>query len=103
MITLELFKKTLTNLQEFEKDIEAVDKALKKLSPDFGGFNMYEPQRSILSLLEEWTNDNCCWIEYFIYGLDWGKKWKVGTIMGNGEDIKLQTIEDLYKLLTENK
>ena len=40
------------------------------------------------------------WIDYFCFELDFGKKWKEGTITEkNGTDIILKTAEDLYNLL----
>lgn len=40
------------------------------------------------------------WISYFCFELDYGEKWKVGTIKDeNGNDIVLQTAENLYELL----
>lgn len=40
------------------------------------------------------------WIDYFCNELGYGKKWKPGTAKGNnGEDIKLETPEDLYDFL----
>lgn len=39
-------------------------------------------------------------IDYFIFELDFGSKWKSGTIKGNdGLDIKLSTAEELYDYL----
>lgn len=41
------------------------------------------------------------WISYFCFELDFGKKWKEGTIFDeNHNEIVLQTTEDLYELLT---
>lgn len=43
------------------------------------------------------------WISYFCYELNFGKKWKEGTVKDrDGADIKLQTAEDLYTLLVSN-
>ena len=40
------------------------------------------------------------WIDYFCFELDFGKKWKEGTITEkDGTDIKLETPEDLYNYL----
>jgi len=39
-------------------------------------------------------------LDYFIYDLDFGNNWKTGDITDtNGNDIKLQTNEDLYDYL----
>lgn len=40
------------------------------------------------------------WISYFCFELDYGEKWKAGTIKDeNDNDIVLQTAENLYELL----
>jgi len=56
-------------------------------------------------LLKVWSlilGDKSDWISYFCWELDFGKKWKPGTIEDeNGKDIKLQTVEDLWVILSE--
>jgi len=55
-----------------------------------------------LDLLKTVMNDKFGYIEYFIYELDFGQKWKNGMCIDEkGNDIKLQTGEDLYNLLME--
>ena len=45
-------------------------------------------------------DSNLSWIEYFVYDLDFGTKYEDGMIKdGDGNIIKLATIEDLYNLL----
>lgn len=57
----------------------------------------------IIFLLEHIFCDKSHWISYFIYDLDCGKGWKPGTIIDSfGNDIKLKTVQDLWKLLQEN-
>lgn len=42
------------------------------------------------------------WISYFCFELDFGKKYKDGSIKDEfGKDITLATFDDLYTLLTE--
>lgn len=57
-----------------------------------------------IKLLEERMNDDYQWIDYWLWELDFGDTWeKYKIIDKNGEDIKLQTIEDLYNLLIKEK
>jgi len=45
-------------------------------------------------------NNSSNMLDYFIYDLDFGNNWKTGDITDtNGNDIKLQTNEDLYDYL----
>lgn len=66
-------------------------------------YNKYETE--MIKLLELSMNADKCndWIQYYIYELDFGDSWEPGYIVDeNGEDIKLQTPEDLYNLLVED-
>lgn len=46
-------------------------------------------------------NDKGSWISYWFYELERGTKWHDGCVEIGGEDVKLQTIDDLYNLLVE--
>ena len=57
-----------------------------------------------LKLLKTIMEDESDWISYFAYDLEWGKEYHSGDITDeNGNNISLQTAEDLYDLLTEGK
>ena len=44
------------------------------------------------------------WIPFWLYELDCGKDWEPGSVEDdNGNEIKLQTIQDLWNVLTEKK
>ena len=43
------------------------------------------------------------WIEYYMWELDFGKKWKKGYITIRDKDVPLQNAGDLWNLLIENK
>jgi len=102
MISYDKFNHYMTKLQEFEDIENDIDKALNRLSPDFGGFFLGEIKNEYLSMLKELTHDKYNDIAYFIYDLEYGSKWKVGTITTkDGKDIKLSTIKDLYDYLKE--
>lgn len=42
-------------------------------------------------------------IDYWIYELDFGKKWKPGCVTDNGEEVELWSISDLYDALVKQK
>jgi len=55
-------------------------------------------------LLKELFNDiEDEWIEYWMFDLDFGEKWRPGMVEIKGQDVKLQTIEDLYTILNGAK
>lgn len=102
MITKEKFVAIIKEIESLEKDIEDIHIALKKLDPDFNGFYLTRLLTLILDILESTLNDDDSWIEYFVYELNFGKKWKEGTITQNGKGIKIQTAENLYDFLMMN-
>lgn len=55
-----------------------------------------------LSILSKMYDDTGEWIDYYAWEIDFGRKWTPGMIKDqNGEDIPLQTAEDLYDLITD--
>lgn len=56
----------------------------------------------LVTLLATIFNDKPDWIGYYIYELDFGKKWKKEMVIIDKKDIKLKTHSDLYNLLTSN-
>jgi hypothetical protein len=98
------FVACLLELKSIIDDTEQVHKAMKKLSPDFGGFYNERAETLVFNVLQDIFNDKeNDWIGYFIYELEWGKKYRKGMIKsGKNEIIKLASLDDLYKLITEN-
>ena len=78
-----------------------VDRAFKKLDRDFMGFSLTQHGAIIDSLLKLAMEDECDWIGYYMYELDWGNKYKRGSVKENNKNIPLKTIEDLYNMLTK--
>lgn len=39
------------------------------------------------------------WIDYWIWELDWGRRWAPGTVLDHGIDAPLATSEQLYNFL----
>lgn len=56
-----------------------------------------------VNLLKYLFSDDNDWIGYYVYELDWGKKYHPGCVIDkDGTDIILKTSEDLYEFLLEN-
>ena len=100
----EAFLKVMKEYKQLIDDIDNVHNAMKKLDPDFGGFCISRLENFCSKLIKHSFDDKFDWISYYMYDLEWGKKYKKGTIIGdNGKIIPLKTLEDLYNLLTESK
>ena len=109
MITKEKFFEILDYIQEtndFENNLREVFKNSKRETDfmDAAIFTDFRMMDYVFDLLEDEFNDSDHWISYWIYELDFGKSWSPGTVIDEDKkDIKLQTKEDLYDFLMENK
>ena len=100
MICLAKFKQILEHLEDKDRKIDAFsevfgtsEKVLDLLDHD-----------EVVELLEEVFDDQEEMIPYWIWELNYGHDWKPGYVTDvNGNDIKLETAEDLYNYLTSGK
>ena len=106
VLEFKVFKEIMEQLQKYDELSEQVDKISQELCKDFPPLNIFGlaeiPITNVIKLLKFIFNDEGNWsnIDYFIYELEYGKKYKKGCYTDeNGEEIKLGTIEDLYNLL----
>jgi hypothetical protein len=57
---------------------------------------------ALIDILEDVTNDNAGWIEYFLWELDFGKEnWRLKIYDKDKKEIPLSSIDDLWNLLNE--
>lgn len=68
---------------------------------DFINSPVMEIESEITKYLKAQFNDTDDWISYWIWELDFGKKWKPGTVTFEGIDVPLGTADDLWNLLTK--
>lgn len=64
-----------------DKDVYDVHKAIKKLSPNFGGFLLERHNQLFLDTIKYAMDDKNDWISYWIYELDKGKKWTEKSVL----------------------
>ena len=101
MITLEQFKSALSDIKRFQEAEDSINDGFKKLGQD-SRIMITEPESVVVRLLEAIFNDRGEWISYFLYQLDWGKKYEDGCITDiDGSFIRLSTIEELYNFLVK--
>lgn len=110
MLTKKQFKSYLEEFEKLNQEVEKIESIMfkSKIKDDFTGtlFGIGYYQNLILKILEETMEDNTkeldSWIGYWIYDLEYGKRYKKGFVTDkNGKNIKLKTIDDLYNLLTK--
>jgi hypothetical protein len=101
MISKENFIKYMNELKELSDTYETINKAAEKIEM-FSIWNI-EGENLILDILEEVFNDKKdSWIGYFVYDLDFGRKWHEGCITDKNDiDIPLRNAEELYDFLME--
>ena len=100
-----IFLKIINDLKEQDRKDTKFHKAAGKCCLMGNGF-YYDYSlvlNSLLLLLKEIFNDDSGWIEYYIYELDYGKKYKEGCVTQNKKNIPLATPKDLYNLLKSNQ
>ncbi|MCK9268661.1 MAG: hypothetical protein M0P14_08115 [Alkaliphilus sp.] len=93
----EKFVKIMTKYEKYDNIYDNLNEAAKGL--EFFKFYHSEFADLVIDTLIEAFKDKDYWIAYFIFELEFGKKWTKGSINDNGKIVVLQTAEDLYDLL----
>ena len=101
--------KSVLSFKEFDRIINSVKKKDLELGviwDALGGCDkLYQTALfdEVVELLEHIFQDENEWISYWIWELNFGEEWHDGCVTeADGTDIKLQTHEDLYRLLINN-
>ena len=56
---------------------------------------------TLVELVSFLMRDATGWIEYWLYDLEQGEKYKPGMVQIDGKPVKLKTVYDLYRILKE--
>lgn len=104
MLSKEEFVKIMERIKAITDADEELFDAFQKLSKDNYVMTNINSIHLVLELLEHIMHDSEDYpdIEYFIYDLDWGTRWTSGVLTYNGEDVRLDTVENLYDHLVKN-
>ena len=97
----ELFEKYINSVIKFDDFInELYDMDINIVKCDV----IMNFMSNYISILEDACGDSTTnWISYWLYELDRGDNWEPGCVDdGNGNEIPLHTLDDLYELLVEN-
>lgn len=97
----EQFVKILKEIEDANRKRDRINDVIGENCID--GFLFYHMlDGTILDYLKEVFYDDSDAIGYFAFELDYGKKWAPGMITANGDDVPMQTAEQLYDLLVDN-
>lgn len=103
-ITYDKFEKYMKHIVAFEEMQSEITMATSKynnFTGDYADFGIPSTTFDTVELLSIVCDDTSGWIEYWVYELDCGREYKEGMIKSkNGSIIALQTIEDLWNLLS---
>lgn len=107
-ISFDEFNKYMIAIEDVCKLQDDIDKVVRKFNYKSKSMaELYFPTLIVetISLLSMLVGDVCNWIDYWVFELDFGKKYTVGCVTDeNGDNISLNTIEDLWNLIqTENQ
>lgn len=102
-MTLEQLKRFSDALSEYYKREDMLSNAIEPLNSSYTVIEFCpDITFAIVQYIEEDLNDTSSWFSYWFYELEQGTKYEDGTITdGNGNSIKMQTIEDVYNYLME--
>lgn len=101
-MTLEQFTKYIEKIRLYYEVDKEVNSALNKLNDDFYNFSSSYSVITIVELLNFIFEDESDWLGYWLWELDFGKKYNEGSVTLDGKNISLKTIEDLYNMLIDN-
>jgi hypothetical protein len=105
-MTKELFIESINALRKQSEIDSKCARALWTILPDnfVGACNNSVLHSQLVKVLQVEMDDDTdeSWIDSFIDTLDFGKLWKPGKIVMDGKDVRLETPEDLWDLLTSD-
>lgn len=100
MLTKKEFTDAMAAIIEQNAEDDKISKALSSICPDSCCFyGTKHATKGLLNLLKSTMKDTYEWIDYWLYELECGEKYRAGSITQDGKYIKLRTIADLYALL----
>ena len=99
MLTKKEFTDAIAAIIEQNAEDDRISKALSSICPDSCFYDTKHATKGLITLLKSAMKDGFDWIEYWLYELDCGAKYRNGSVLFDKKPIKLKTIADLYALL----
>ena len=102
-MTKDLFTETISEIAKQHNHDRKCAEAFKVFLPNdyTSNYDNHWLQNQLVKILQLEMNDNTehSWIEYFMYELDFGRKWKKGNVIIKGKNVPLKNSHDLWDLL----
>lgn len=103
ILNKENFIKKMKSLVKFKKIEFEINRVLKSLDNNFGGFGFGEYEQLVVDCLEELMKDTKTnWISYWLYDLNCGKHSSINSVTINNKKIPIKTLGNLYNILKKN-
>ena len=100
MLTKKEFTDAMNAVVAQNKADDEICRAITSFCNDSCFYDTKHATKGLLDLLVSTMQDKCEWIEYWLYELDCGAKYRPSSVTDkHGKPIKLKTIADLYALL----
>lgn len=99
MLTKKEFTDAMTAIVAQNKADDEICRALTSFCNGSCFYDTKYATKGLLDLLVSTMKDTSEWIEYWLYELDCGAKYRPSSVTQDGKPIKLKTIADLYALL----
>jgi hypothetical protein len=99
MLTKKEFTDAMTAIVAQNKADDEICSALTSFCNDSCFYDTKYATKGLLDLLVSTMKDTSEWIEYWLYELDCGAKYRPSSVTQDGKPIRLKTIADLYALL----
>lgn len=105
ILTFEEFKKhidAMIDAAAFQDGIGDLVRAYNTKQNDQVSLLLPSLITNVVELLEHIMGDKYEWISYWVWELDFGKEYRAGCVTDkNGQDIKLESVHDLYRFLSQ--
>jgi hypothetical protein len=99
MLTKKEFTDAMNAIVAQNKADDEICRAITSFCNDSCFYDTKYATKGLLDLLVSTMKDTSEWIEYWLYELDCGAKYRPSSVTQDGKPIKLKTISDLYDLL----
>ena len=96
------FTQIMNRIVELQELGNKFDDIMSKMSWDGGYPGIFHRHEALfIDMLEEIMDDKSEWIQYWLYELDCGTKYKPGCITFSDKNVKLKTLDDLWDILNK--